>query len=212
MIFMYGFLSKLLISGKLKFNQGKIVLMGEPMVIVPLEFYIEATKQIIDSNDRKEMLELYLDAWEAGFCFMHDVAEVYKMKKYEERYRIAMDTISMAGFGDYKTMEFRRGELTHFKIIENILAKKFIPSEKPVCHVIRGFNAGGGTIVHERIMNCIETECTAVNRDHCTHMNLNTELLNTNKDQEIVKDQLDLGWLLKKQKKFAKVIDKNILD
>ena len=207
---MYGFLSKLLISGKLKFEQGKIILMGEPMVIVPLEFYIEATKQILENEDRKEMIELYLDAWEAGACFMNDVARVYKMKKYEERYKIAMDTISMAGFGDYKTIEFRRGEVTHFRIIDNILAKKFIPSKKPVCHVIRGFNAGGGTIVHERIMNCIEPECTAVNRDHCTHLNLNTILLKKYKNRALVKEQLDIPWLLKKQQTFIKVLNKNI--
>ena len=206
---MYGFISKLIMSGKLNFKEGQISLLGQPMVIVPADFYVEATRHIIENRDKKEMMDLYLDAWEAGVCFMRDISQAYKMKKFEERYKISMDIISMAGFGDYQTLAFEKGVHTHFKIMNNSLALKLRPSKKPVCHILRGFNAGGSTIVHEKIFNCIETECAAVNGHYCIHIDGITGFI-SKKDKKLVNEQLDLKWLLPKQKKFMKGIDPKI--
>ncbi len=201
---MLGFLTKLMVSGQLKFEEGRIVMLKQPMVFIPLDFFVESTRRIINNNDRKGMLNIYLDAWKSGFVFMETVSELYKMKKFEERYKIAMDIISMAGFGDYETMQFKRGEYSHFKITNNSIAEIFHPSKVFVDHVLRGFNAGGGTPVHGRIINTIETECKAINGSHCIHINANTEILKKFKDQKLVESQLDLDYLLEEEKKFLK--------
>ena len=209
---MLGFLTKLMVSGQLKFEEGRIVLLKQPMVFVPVDFFIESTKRVIANKDRKGMLNLYLDAWKSGFVFMEAVSEIYKMKKFEERYRIAMDIISMAGFGDYETLEFRRGEYSHFRIMNNRIAEHFHPSTVAVDHVLRGFNAGGGTPVHERIINTIETECKAVNGDHCIHVNATTEILEKYRDRKLVEEQLDLEYLLREQKNFLRKRGSKISD
>ncbi len=200
----YSFLSKLLISRQLKFEKGQIILLNRPMAFVPIEFYIHITKEVLKSY--KEIREIYLDAWKAGVIFMRDVAEKYSMEKFEERYKNAMDIISSAGFGDYQTLEFEAGKFSHFKILNNPIAEKFYPSKVPVDHILRGFNAGGGTPVHERIINTIETDCKSMNGKFCIHVNATKEILKKYKDQRLVKSQLDLNYLFKKQKAFLKKI------
>ena len=88
----------------------------------------------------------------------------------------------------------------------NPIAEKFYPSKQPIDHVLRGFNAGGGSPVHERIINTIETDCKAVNGKFCIHLNAATEVLKQSKFKKFVKKQLDLKFLLKEQKKFLKQI------
>lgn len=201
---MYGFFSKLLLSRKLKFTEGKILLLDQPMAFVPVDYFIEETRRVLESNDWDERMRLYLDAWKSGVFFMRDFSKGYDVKKFEDRYNLAMEIISMAGFGDYKTLAFKGGVFAHFNIINNPIAESFYPSKKFVDFMTQGFNAGGGTIVHETIINTIETACKAVNGKNCTHINANVEYLQSYKDQKLVKSQLDLDWLLPKQKEFIK--------
>ena len=199
---MYGFISKLMLSRKLKFTQGKILLLDQPMSFVPVEYFIEETKRVLEANDKPEMMRLYFDAWKSGIFFMRDFSKGYKVKKFEDRYNLAMEIISMSGFGDYKTLAFEGGVFAHFNIINNPVAEYFHPYKVPVDFITRGFNAGGGTIVHETIINTIETECKAVNGKMCTHINASIPYLKKFKDQRLVKDQLDMKWLLPKQTAF----------
>lgn len=199
-----SFISQLLISKQLKFTEGQILFMNENMAFVPIDFYVYLTKEIL--KKRKEMIEVYLDAWKAGVLFMRHVAEKYKMKKFEERYNEAMKIISSSGFGDYQTFDFKAGEYSYFKIFNNPIAEKFYPSKKPVDHILRGFNAGGGSPVHSVIINTIETDCKAVNGKFCIHLNASTKILKQKKFKKYVDKQLDLKFLLKEQKKFIKQI------
>ena len=200
-----SFITKLLISKQLKFEEGQIIFLQEPMSFVPIDFYVHLTKEIM--KKRREMMQVYLDAWKSGVIFMRGVAKRYTMKKFQERYMEAMNIISSAGFGDYQTLEFVPAKYAYFKIFNNPIAEKFHPTKEPIDHVLRGFNAGGGTPVHERIINTIETECKAVNGKYCIHLNGATEILKKPKFKKFVKKQLDLKYLLKEQKKFLKEIN-----
>jgi hypothetical protein len=201
---MYGFVSKLLLSRKLKFEKGKIILLNQPMAFVPVDFFIEETKRVLKGKEKEEMVRLYFDAWKAGVFFMRDFTKGYNVRKFEDRYNLAMEIISMAGFGDYQTVAFKGGVFSHFNIINNPIAEFFYPSKSPVDFITRGFNAGGGTIVHETIINTIETACKAVNGKMCTHISANPSFLGKYKDQKLVSEQLDLEWLLSRQIEFIK--------
>ena len=197
-----SYITKLLVSKQLRFEEGQIIFLQKPMAFVPVEFYVHLTKEIL--KKRREMIEIYLDAWKAGVIFMRDVARKYSMARFEERYMEAMNIISSAGFGDYQTLGFEGGKYAYFKIFNNPIAEIFHPSKEPIDHVLRGFNGGGGSPVHERIINTIETECKAVNGKFCIHLNASTEILKEKKWSKFVKKQLDLNFLLKEQKKFIK--------
>jgi len=203
---MYRLISNLLLHRKLRFERGKIVLLGQPMVFIPLEYLIEETKRILEEKNFKEMMMLYLDAWKAGVLFMRSFVKQFRVRSFADRYTLAMEIVSMAGFGDYKTMDFDSYNYAYFEIINNPLAEAFYPYEKPVDFILRGSNAGGGSIVHERIINTLELECKAVSGRKCVHLNASTPVLQKFKDQKLVKEQLDLKWLIPRQIEFIKKI------
>jgi len=207
-MFPYKFFKQVFLARKLQFTKGQIKLFEQPMLFIPMEYVVEITKNIF-SNGKDYMLERYLEAWKAGVIFMNTLAEKYRMKSFDERYKIAMEIIAMAGFGDYETVKFQK-HLSYFKIINNPIAEYFKKSKIPVDVILRGFNAGGGTPVHEMIINTIETHCKAVTGRHCIHINANTETLKKYKDQKLVSEQLDLNWLLPRQKKILNELNINI--
>lgn len=204
---MYGFVAKLLMSKQLEFGQGHIKLLEQPICILPSTFVEILMKQSMIS--REEMLRNYLEAWKAGYIFMYNVVSRYKLNTPDERYRVAMDTISLSGMGDYKTEEFIPFSHTRFTVIENPLALRFHPSDSPVDHVLRGFNAGGGTPVHARIMNCVELECAAVNGKQCRFVNASIDILKT-LPEDIVKSQLDVDFLIREEQKFLESFGHNV--
>jgi len=201
MVGVYKWLMELLISKQLKFEEGEIELLGEYVLMVPVNFFVEATKVAIKGGKRA-INDLYFSAWTSGFAIVDKFIERYHLHKFEERYKIAMDVLALAGIGDYKTIEFLPTKISHFKVFKNPIARKFYPSKKVVDHFLRGANAGGGTLVHERIINCVELDCEAINGKECEFVNATEEVLKEKVNSKIIKSQLDLKYLIKKEKKF----------
>lgn len=200
---MMKWLMDLLISRKFKFEHGQIDLLGEKVFILPVNFIYEETKYAVQEG-MQEIMDMYSSAWVAGYWIMKKFVKLYNLKKFEERYKIAMDVLQLAGMGDYKTVDFEHKHHTRVMVMNNPLPKKFYPSKDPMCHFIRGANAGGGTWVHEKIMNCLEEKCIAQGENACIFLNANTELLKTKVDPKVVDSQLDLDMLLEKEQKFIK--------
>jgi len=196
-------LMDLLISRKLTFEHGQISLLGEKVFILPVNFIYEETKYVTKEG-MGGIMDLYSSAWVAGYWIMKRFVKLHDLKKFEERYKVAMDVLKLAGMGEYTTVDFEHKHHTRVRVMNNPLPKKFYPSEVPVCHFLRGANAGGGTWVHEKIMNCLEEQCIAQGKNACVFWNASTELLKNKVKPEIVNSQLDLDMLIKKQQKFIK--------
>ncbi|MFH1752018.1 MAG: hypothetical protein ABH821_03730 [archaeon] len=194
---MYAFLSKLLVTGKLKFKEGSIVAFDEPFALVPMTSIKSMTDDAIQEG-KKGINDLYFYGWVFGYIVTKKLINTYHLKKFEERYKISMDIASLTGFGDYKTSEFERGKFSHFKIFKNPFALEYYPSKTFVDHYLRGMNAGGGSLVHETLMDCVEFECTAVNGKFCRHRNLDQEGLDK-VDKKLISEQLDREYLRKRQ-------------
>jgi hypothetical protein len=191
-------------SGKLKFSEGNIELMGRPVCIFPVSFLREVCLQASTNPDF--LYNVYLEAWDAGLQYCHNMNQHYKLKAFEDRYSLSMKIIAMAGFGDYNTHTFEKGKFTHFKINNNPLAMSCYPMKKAIDHVLRGFNAGGGAAVHLKITNCIEPECIAVNGKFCEFVNGTSKYIKK-VNNELVEEQLPrLDEMVKHQKKIVKVL------
>ncbi len=199
----YPELVKLMLSGKMKLSFGEILFLGHPFSLMPMYFYEELTKRLIEDPEERE--KVYFDAWKAGFKFTLDIVNKYSLESFEDRYKLAMDLVSMSGFGDYRTIEFFPGYAI-FKIINNPFPKLFYPSNLKVDHILRGINAGGGTVVHERIINCVELECAAENSKYCLHVNGSQKYLEERiENEKILEEQLgDIKNLQKKQVSYLK--------
>ncbi len=203
---MWELIKKLLIARQITFEEGHIEFLKQKVAFVPIDFLTELTKKTIEKG-KKDMLDLYWSAWFTGYDITLGLTRVYKLNKFEERYKVAMDGLSMLGFGSYKTLEFKRGEFSKFVTFTNPLALQLYPSNNPVDHILRGFNAGGGTAVHETLMNCVEVECAAQNKKQCLFVNGTTDYLKKYNPQ-MVETQLDLKYLIPKQIDFLKKVDK----
>jgi predicted hydrocarbon binding protein len=147
--------------------------------------------------------ELYFYGWHFGYTFTYELAKAFELKKFEERYKVIMDIAELIGFGAYETLHFKQGHHSKFKNIKNPFALLYYPSNQLVCHFVRGMNAGGGTIVHEKLMQGIEVDCCAKNNEFCLFYNVSEQALKE-LDQNLVKQQLDLKWLKKKQVELIK--------
>ena len=194
---LYAFLTKLLVSGKLKFEEGKITFTDEPMTFFPLDTLKEMTVDAM-KNGKEGILQLYFYGWHFGYTFTYHYMKSFKLKKFEETFKLIMDVASLIGYGDYKTLEFRQRKYSKFKNIKNPFGLLFYPSKDKICHFVRGMNAGGGAALHGVLMNGIELECTAVNGQFCVFMNANNDILQK-QFPDITKEQLDLDWLKPKQ-------------
>ena len=196
---MYGFMAKLIASGKMKFTEGKISLLGEPMAIVSMN----AIKEMTDYAEKKGsdvISEFYFQGWIYGYTFTYNMAKAYNLKKFAERYKLAMDVAALCGFGDYKTLNFKKAHSSKFRVLGNPFALMYHPSDRRVCHFLRGMNGGGGTVVHERMVDCIELECAAQNGKYCLQTNVTEQAMKDNKiDPKLIKEQLDLKKLRPKQ-------------
>jgi len=193
----FKLLTQLMLTGKLKFKQGEIIFAGQSVTLFPLKTIKEMTLDA-RKNGKRGINKLYFYGWHYGWVFTYAYMKTFKLKPFEETFRLIMDVSSLLGFGDYQTLEFKRKQYSKFKNILNPFGLLFYPSDEKVCHFIRGANAGGGTALHGVIMNGIELECTANNKKYCLFMNVANPLLKE-KFKDIIKEQLDLGWLKKKQ-------------
>ncbi|NIO22605.1 MAG: hypothetical protein GTN38_01075 [Candidatus Aenigmarchaeota archaeon] len=204
---MYGLVTKLLVSRQLKFEKGKIIVLEEPVCMLPLVYVRTATNLAMAHHEKnkadKSLEEMYFESWTAGYEITKKMTKVYKLRKFEERYKVAMDIISLFGFGDYETMKFKGKKYAYFKVHENPFALKFHPTKKKMDIFLAGANAGGGTIVHEVLINCVELECTAINGSFCKFVNCNSEIF-----KEYIKrgEAYDLDWdyIVKKQIEYIK--------
>src|SRR3989338_8262065 len=133
---LYAFLSKLLVSGKLKFEEGKITFTDESMTFFPLETLKEMTVDA-EKKGKPGIMELYYYGWHFGYTFTYHYMKSFKLKKFEETFKLIMDVASLIGYGDYKTLDFKQKKYSKYKNIKNPFGLLFYPTDKKVCHFVR---------------------------------------------------------------------------
>ena len=115
----------------------------------------------------------------------------------------------MAGFGDYKTIRWEKGKLSYVYSLDNPLPKYFYPSKQPIDHILKGITAGGGLIVHHKLLNCVEEECAAVTgTNKCVFINATEEMYEEMGKTDLLHQQLDLDFLVPRQKECIANLDK----
>lgn len=200
---MYGFLTKLFLSKRFKLEQGKVTIFDEPFAFIPMVSFVQMTKDAIERG-RQAINDLYFYGWVYGYEVTRHLLKSFGvhtgLQSFNDRYTVTMNIVELVGFGDYKTESFTVGD-ARFKNHDNPFALKFYPSKIMVDHYLRGMNAGGGALVHEMLVNCIELECAAINGKYCNFVVGSHDTLKKF-DQDLVSSQLDLEYLLNRQKKL----------
>ncbi len=202
----YGLFGKWLISGQLKISEGDISLLGQRVAMLPTSFFVEMEKTVQKSNSPTLRDDVYLWAWKIAYLYIKKFVEEYGLKTFEERYKWGMDIASLAGFGDYKTIDYHDKEYSYFYIINNPIAEAFYPSKKAVDTFLRGINAGGGTACHMQIVNCLETDCQAINGQKCVFITGTERAHEKFGVSDLYAEQLDLDYVLPQQKEFLRKV------
>ncbi len=194
---------RLLLARQLKWEDGRINVLGLYTYITPIETFEYLTNYF---NKGKQKDLLYLSGWIAGYEIVKNLMRNYKAKKPEDRYTLAMDFLEIGGYGKYKTIQFIPGVRSRFIYLTNPLPMKFYPAKEFKCDYIRGLNGGGGTWVHKKLVNCIELECAAVNSNYCEFINFCYDDKETlEKYKKLVKGQFyNLKEIIKIQKDYIK--------
>lgn len=172
--------------------------------MLPVSFLVEMQRDIEKSKDSTLRDDLYLWAWKISYLYIKKFVEEYGLETFEERYKWGMDIASVAGLGDYKTIDYHDREYSYFYVINNPIAKAFYPSKKPVDVFLRGINAGGGTACHMQIVNCVEMDCQAINGEKCVFLTGSKKGFKKFNVESLCSEQINLDYVTPVQKRFIK--------
>ena len=119
---MIGLFGKWLIERQLIIRPGEISLLNQRVSMIPTSFFVELHKYMFESKDKHFRDNLYLWAWISSYLYIKKFDEEYGLKTFEERYRWGMDVAATAGFGDYKTIDYKPKAYSHFYVFNNPIA------------------------------------------------------------------------------------------
>lgn len=202
---------KLISSRQISFEEGRITLLKQPVEMIPANYFVGLTRYFMQKQktDKNAISELYLIGWFVAYVYMGVFEEVYNLKSFTDRYRLGMDVVTMAGFGDYKTIKWEKGKLSYVYSLDNPIPKYFYPSKEPVDHILRGITAGGGLIVHHNLVHCTEEECAAVTGNNkCILINATEEKYDEMRRVDLLYRQIDLDFIVPRQRECIRNIDR----
>ena len=199
-----SFLAKLLLTGNLKFEEGKVRLRNLNFVMIPTVFIYELTNYYF----KKKPYLFYLISWICGFLGVNRIVKDFKLDTPDKIYTIAMNIYEVAGIGLYKTHEYYPGRYTHFIIHENPFAKWFEKYKEPVDYFISGTSAGGGCFVHKSLCQNVEIKCIAKGDKYCEFITGTEKELKSRGLWDIVEEKYNYNKIYPIQKFLYENIDK----
>ncbi len=162
-----GLLMKLLVSKKLKFENGLISLDEFNLNLLPSVFVSELSEYY---RKEKKLYKLYMFSWLWGFAIVQKAVKEFNLKTPEAVYSVGMDLGEAIGFGLYKTHDYYPGRYTHFVIKNNPFfdyIKLNRKTKEPIDYFIAGSMGGGGCLVHDSVCQNVELKCMAMGSKVC---------------------------------------------
>jgi len=154
-------LMKLQMTGLLKFGDGTIKVFNQRFGMLPISFYYLLSLYFDNINKKKD---LYLISWINGILMMKYFELSTNAKHPIDLYTIGMEYASFVGSGKFKTLEYDIGNFAKFQIEnEPFLEYKNEKPESPYL-IVAGFQAGGGTVSHRNIINCLPLSINKENK------------------------------------------------
>lgn len=163
----YDFMQKLILARQIRFDEGRVEILNQPMVISPAWAFAYLLKVAKDPTEMGYLIyEGTKQATREGMAI-----QVKKEKKLVgiDLARWIMQSGSLAGWGKLSLREFDEKTSSAKVMSENsVISQLFGKSSFPVDHAIRGFSAGTACVVFERDdIEAIETKCIALGDKMC---------------------------------------------
>lgn len=175
---MIPFVTKLLMSGQLKFEKGQMSIFGQRVLIFPLEMVKIIMKESI--NDPKFATSIYKAAKESVMAFSNDVSDRLNIHKEKEMLDILFKLTEMNGYGTINPIKIDYENKTAILHLEGLPSKTLLGKVKNAqagdvywC----GLVAGGMSYVFKEDVEAVETSCVITGKESCEIMAGNKKFL-----------------------------------
>jgi len=182
---------KLAAIKEVRFDDGCITLSGQRVLIIPQEFALAVTKQMI--AEPKLAPKIYEETRKAVAKGWADL--VKRRYKFGEDPRKFIDwlieTGEFVGWGKHELVQFDSQKLegimrTHNAPMAELLKDK---SKKPIEHIWRGLTAGCSTAAFDTDMDWVEIKCMTLGAPYCEFL-FKPRKSFTKKEKQEYKEQL----------------------
>ena len=161
---------KLIIGRQLEFDTGKISLVGQPMIMLPvitisrMQHYIEKQSKYRKAGE----LVLYHAAKDAGFHYMSEYKKHFGVINPGKLLDWAINSVHLAGWGLFTPSKFdvKKSEAM-FKVEKSPFALAAGKGKHPVDFIISGYIAGGLSVMFGKEINCKEVKCISTGYPYC---------------------------------------------
>jgi predicted hydrocarbon binding protein len=161
--------SKLLLSGQLNFERGKMSIFGERILIVPIGVIHEIILQ--SANDKKFEKSIYEAMKKSVYDFC---AEMYKKSFMQPKEMLQMlgTLAEMNGYGQFNLVNLdfdnKRAVVNmHGLPSKDLIGHKKMKGKKVADIWWAGMMAGGGSYIFGEDIECIETICAISGKEWC---------------------------------------------
>ncbi len=158
---------ELMLAKNISFNEGKIELLKQQVVMLPAEFMSDYTSEI--NNDPNKIKEIYQAGKEAiKNNFGPGIGKHYSFN-FSDFFRWYISLAKLSGWGIVKWAEFDKNSYSGVITIEDSLVGTNLKNKvtSPCDHIIRGLMAGSATSAFLIDVDMIETECIALGSEKC---------------------------------------------
>ncbi len=169
---MFELFADLVAHRRLKFEEGKIELLGQGVAIVPLDYLITLQKTLEATGSDNQ---LYSVAKEMGYRWFKNMYDYFKIKP-EDVTKWGVNVLSLAGWGETISVSVDiKGEKLTVKLKNAAQSKKYGLSDHPVDYFVRGCYASGATVLFGKNCDAIEVSCVSTGSEYCEFVAQPTE-------------------------------------
>ncbi len=174
---MFEFVKKLMLGRELDFDRGKILLLREPICLMPVRTVADIVA--FTKNDQKNIL-YYAGKLSGSYWFEKITQRFYERKMpLKDIIEWGNNIIAMAGYGISILEKFGEKDREFLFRLENSTVSELTgPSKKPVDHLYRGFIAGAGTRMIREECDALEIKCKATGAPYCAFVVKPSRLFN----------------------------------
>ncbi len=169
---MFDLFTDLIAHRRIKFEEGKIELLGQGVSLIPLDYMVTLQKEL--EKEGKDNT-LYFVSKEMGYRWFKNMYDYFKIKP-EDVTRWGVNILALAGWGKMVKVDVDlKGETLIVKVQNSAQAKKYGPSDHPVDYFIRGCYASGATVLFGKNCDAVETQCISQGAEYCQFLAQPTE-------------------------------------
>ena len=165
---MFDTFKKLMFARQISFEEGRILLLGRPVMIAPVETFAFLVKTLREEMGQKKADEMIYNAMKkTGIQYMGGIKKGFSMSKLD-MIKWSVNSITLAGWGKVTVISADAQKNTfNLRVDDSAVLKELGKSSEPTDIILAGYFAGGGTAIFEKDVNVKEVKCRAMGDAYC---------------------------------------------